>query len=141
MAAYKSFTKPVAVAKTYSETVEYRPGGSSGKAARSVVSRSDQASGLQADSVAARTETSLTGAYPNPFNPVTTIEFALEKRGPVNLSVYDMLGRSIAVLVDSEMNAGTHSVAFNASHLPSGLYIIRLEASRQHWTQWVSLVK
>ena len=141
VAAYKSFTNPVATTKTYSEAVRYPLAGGSGEAGRSMVSLSDQASGLQADSVAARTETSLTGAYPNPFNPVTTIEFALEKRGPVNLSVYDMLGRSIAVLVDSEMNAGTHSVAFNASHLPSGLYIIRMEASRQHWTQWVSLVK
>ena len=141
VAAYKSLTNPADEIKTYSETVEYRPGGSSGKAARSVVSLSDQASSLQADSVAARTETSLAGAYPNPFNPVTTIEFALEKGGPVNLSVYDMLGRSVALLVDSEMNAGTHSVAFDASHLPSGLYMIRMEASRQHWTQWVSLVK
>ena len=141
VAAYKSFTNPEAVTKTYSEAVRYPLNGGSGKAARSVVSHSDQASGLQADSVAARTETSLTGAYPNPFNPVTTIEFALEKRGPVNLSVYDMLGRSIAVLVDSEMNAGTHSVAIDASHFPSGLYIIRMEAFRQHWTQWVSLVK
>ena len=131
----------MATTKTYSEAVRYPLAGGSGKAGRSMVSLSDQASGLQADSVAARTETSLTGAYPNPFNPATTIEFALEKRGPVNLSVYDMLGRSIAVLVDSEMNAGTHSVAFNASHLPSGLYIIRMEASRQRWTQWVSLVK
>ena len=104
VAAYKSFTNPVATTKTYSETVRYPL--ASGKAGRSMVSHSDQASGLQADSVAARTETSLTGAYPNPFNPVTTIEFALEKRGPVNLSVYDTLGRSIAVLVDSEMNAG-----------------------------------
>ena len=141
VAAYKSFTNPVEVTKTYSETVRYPLAGGSGKAGRSMVSLSDQASGLQADSVAARTETSLTGAYPNPFNPVTTIEFALEKRDPVNLTVYDMLGRSIAVLVDSEMNAGTHSVAFDASHLPSGLYIIRMEASRQHWTKWVSLVK
>ena len=139
VAAYKSFTNPVEVTKTYSEAVRYPL--ASGKAGRSMVSLSDQASGLQADSVAARKGTSLTGAYPNPFNPATTIEFALEKRGPVNMTVYDMLGRSIAVLVDSEMNAGTHSVAFNASHLPSGLYIIRMEASRQHWTQWVSLVK
>ena len=59
----------------------------------------------------------------------------------MRLRVFDVLGRSVAELVNSEMSAGAHSVAFDASHLPSGLYIIRMEAPRQRWTQWVSLVK
>ncbi len=89
-----------------------------------MVSLSNQVIGLQTDSVATRTETSLRGAYPNPFNQVTTVRFSLAEAGPVRLRVYDVLGRRVAVLADSDMVAGAHSVKFEAAHLPSGMYLL-----------------
>ena len=70
-------------------------------------------------------------SYPNPFNPVATIQYALPSDGQVVLKVYDMLGRAVATLVDGRQAAGTHEVAFEASHLPSGMYLYRLEAAGQ----------
>ena len=121
--------------------MKYPPDGSGGNAAQSMVSLSDQDIGLQDDSLSAHTETSLEGAYPNPFNPITTVRFSLAEAGPVRLRAYDMLGRRVAVLADSDMVAGAHSLKFEAAHLPSGMYLLRLETARQHWTHWVSLVK
>lgn len=70
----------------------------------------------------------LAANYPNPFNPQTTIRFALPQAGPVRLTVYDAIGREVAVLIDKAMPSGHHQVAFEAGELPSGVYIYRLEA-------------
>ena len=70
--------------------------------------------------------------YPNPFNPVTTIRFSLRMPGFTSLVVYDILGRTVAVLVSREMSSGVlHSVLFNASELPSGMYFYRLQRGEQ----------
>jgi len=74
------------------------------------------------------TEFALSQNYPNPFNPTTTIEFALPKNSNVKLVVYDILGRAVAQLVNSELNSGYHKVNFNASNLASGIYFYRIEA-------------
>ncbi len=66
--------------------------------------------------------------YPNPFNPTTRIRYALPQRAHVRLSVYDVQGRRVAVLVASEQPAGRYEVAFEAGALPSGVYFYRLEA-------------
>jgi hypothetical protein len=66
--------------------------------------------------------------YPNPFNPATTINFTLAKASNVKLVVYNILGQKTATLVDGPMNAGTHSLRFNALNLATGVYIYRLEA-------------
>ncbi len=71
---------------------------------------------------------SLSQNYPNPFNPSTTINFALPKSGNVSLIVYDILGREVAHLVNGDMQAGYHTVEFNASNLASGVYFYRLKA-------------
>ncbi|HLT46515.1 MAG TPA: T9SS type A sorting domain-containing protein, partial [Rubricoccaceae bacterium] len=92
-----------------------------------------------APSAAAGTEVALAGAEvapagvavvsgPNPFRSSTTIMFALAEATHVRLAVYDMLGREIAVLVDEEREAGTHSAVFEAGALPSGTYLYRIEA-------------
>jgi hypothetical protein len=66
--------------------------------------------------------------YPNPFNPTTAIDFAVEYRTDVNLSVYNIAGEKVAELVNSEFAAGSHSVVFDASVLPSGVYIYQIQA-------------
>lgn len=66
---------------------------------------------------------------PNPFNPTTNISFSLPKNSLVKLVVYDILGREVANLVNELRGQGNHSVSFNASELPSGVYIYRLEAN------------
>ncbi len=67
--------------------------------------------------------------YPNPFNPTTTISYNLKENASVKLTVYDRLGREVKVLVDENQNAGTHTVEFNASNLPSGIYFYRIKAN------------
>ena len=66
--------------------------------------------------------------YPNPFNPSTTIKFELPQSSDVRLTVFDLLGREVTVLVSEKSEAGYHSVEFNASNLSSGVYFYRLHA-------------
>ncbi len=66
--------------------------------------------------------------YPNPFNPSTAISYQLSAVSHATLTVYDILGRRIATLVDGVMPAGTHTVTFDASRLASGIYFYRLSA-------------
>ena len=67
--------------------------------------------------------------FPNPFNPSTEISFDLVDAGRVRLSVYDLLGKQVAVLVNSALPAGRHQVAFDGRALPSGIYIYRLSVN------------
>ncbi|NNE71639.1 MAG: T9SS type A sorting domain-containing protein, partial [Rhodothermales bacterium] len=81
----------------------------------------------EAEEAALPTGYALGQNYPNPFNPTSTIGFALPASGQVRLSVYDALGREVAVLVDARMEAGVHEVQFEAGDLPSGTYLYRLQ--------------
>jgi hypothetical protein len=66
--------------------------------------------------------------YPNPFNPSTAISYQLSAKSFVSLRIFDVLGREVAVLVNGQKPAGTHTVAWNALNVPSGVYVCRLEA-------------
>lgn len=79
--------------------------------------------------------------YPNPFNPSTTIRFTLPEAVPVSLTVYDMLGRKVAVLADGVLSAGQHEVQFDASHLASGTYLYRLVTAEQTFVKQMILMK
>jgi hypothetical protein len=87
------------------------------------------------------TEYALYQNYPNPFNPVTSIRFDLVETGWVTLKVYNPMGQEAATVVNGEMKAGRHTVTFDASHLPSGLYLYRLEASRFSATEKMLFLK
>lgn len=73
-------------------------------------------------------EFSLSQNYPNPFNPVTVINYQLPKTSNVTLSIYDVLGKNVDILVNETQNAGNHTIEWNASALPSGVYFYRLNA-------------
>ncbi|MFN2374606.1 MAG: T9SS type A sorting domain-containing protein, partial [Cyclonatronaceae bacterium] len=79
--------------------------------------------------------------YPNPFNPTTTIPFSLTEAGEITIAVYDLLGRRVAVLQNGLMPAGMHTVAFDARHLASGMYLYRLEGTGFAETRKMMLVK
>ncbi len=85
--------------------------------------------------------------YPNPFNPATTISYRLPQNSTVKIEVFDQLGRSIDVLLNEPRTAGDHMLTYNASHLPSGVYIYRMEIveyesrNRQMFTRKFTLLK
>jgi len=79
--------------------------------------------------------------YPNPFNPKTTLTFGIAESGHVKLSVYDALGRTVAVLVDGEMTPGWHHVAWNGADVPTGIYTAVLQSGSQKIMRRMSLVK
>lgn len=79
--------------------------------------------------------------YPNPFNPTTQINYTIPEQSHVMLSVYNMLGQQVDVLIDETMNAGSHSVTFDGENLPSGNYLYRLQAGDFMQTQQMMLIK
>ena len=86
-------------------------------------------------------KTELYQNYPNPFNPTTKISFTLANESQVIVSVYNTLGQQVAELVNEEMNAGVHSVDFNAGNLTSGSYIYRIETANYSKTMKMLLLK
>lgn len=86
-------------------------------------------------------EISLFPNYPNPFNPTTTIPYALSTSTPVRLVIYDLLGREVKVLVDAVQPSGRHQVVFDAARLPSGIYLYRLTADSFIQTRKMLLLK
>ncbi len=78
---------------------------------------------------------------PNPFNPTTTVSFTLPANDHVKLAVYDLLGREAAVLADAPYAAGTYTLTFNASNLPSGVYFARLTTATETKLHRMLLIK
>ena len=79
--------------------------------------------------------------YPNPFNPATNLSFSLRGSEHVRLVIYDVLGRTVDVLLDDRLAAGRHEVSFDASGLPSGAYFYRLEAGKDVATRRMMLLR
>lgn len=87
------------------------------------------------------TKTILKQNYPNPFNPNTTITFSLACQSWVNIKVYNIIGKEVSVLFDNSANAGDHTVIFNASGLPGGMYLYKLTASGINGSPFTSVKK
>ena len=86
-------------------------------------------------------ELALDRAYPNPFNPSTSLSYSIPSDGYVQLSVYDINGRLVEQLVDSYQGAGNYNTMWNASNISSGVYFVRLTAASNVLTQKVMLIK
>ena len=84
---------------------------------------------------------SLEQNYPNPFNPTTHFRFSLPEKGFASLTVYDVLGKEIAMVANHEFSAGTYDVPWNASGLPSGVYFYRLQTKNFSETKKLVLTK
>jgi hypothetical protein len=84
---------------------------------------------------------SLAQNYPNPFNPTTNISYTLKSNGKVRLSVYDLMGREVAVLVDGVQSGGPHEITFSGAGLASGIYFYRLKTADAVLTKKMALIK
>ena len=79
--------------------------------------------------------------YPNPFNPTTTIGYRLTGHGRVTLKVYDVLGRGVATLVNEVNSPGRYTVEWDATNIPSGVYLCRLTSGVSSQTRKAILMK
>ncbi len=87
------------------------------------------------------TEFALNAAYPNPFNPTTQLTYDVAVDGHVSLVAYNVMGQEVARLVDTNVTAGSYSATFNAEHLSSGVYFIRMESGTFNAVQKIMLLK
>ena len=83
----------------------------------------------------------LENAYPNPFNPSTTVDVYVPADGFVSLTVYNVMGQKVDVIHSGSMSEGNHSITWNASSLTSGMYFVRAESTSGVAIQKVMLMK
>jgi len=98
-------------------------------------------SDIAVNSIILPSEYMLSSAYPNPFNPTTTLSFALPSQSDVTITIYNMQGRQVSTLIDGNMEAGYHSVVWNADAQASGVYFVKMMTSEFTKTQKLMLVK
>jgi len=91
--------------------------------------------------VGAPTEFSLSTAYPNPFNPTTSLELSVPMNGQVTVQVYNLMGQVVATLANGYMDASTYTLTWDASDVSSGMYIVKAEAAGTVSTQKLMLMK
>jgi hypothetical protein len=94
-----------------------------------------------ASGLATPAEFALTDAYPNPFNPVTSMQLALDADGYTSVKVYNLMGQVVDVIHEGMLNAGFHKVTWNAEVIPSGVYLVKVEQGDKIATQKVMLMK
>ena len=107
----------------------------------SIIVSDIEGNAIPASSIIVPSKYALESAYPNPFNPVTTLNFSLPESQEVMLQVYNLQGRVIETLVNSNIEAGYHSVQWNADNYSSGMYFVKMVAGEYIDTQKLMLVK
>ena len=81
------------------------------------------------------------GAYPNPFNPDTTVSFTLDQPGNITVDVFNVAGQKVDTLIESIMNTGRHDITWKAGAMSSGVYFIRVHNGFNVKTVPVTLLK
>ena len=89
----------------------------------------------------APSEFALSASYPNPFNPSTSMDLSLNESGYVSVKVYNVMGQTVSTLVDGNMDAGYHTLTWDADNMPSGMYLVRVQAGNNVETQKLMLLK
>ena len=79
--------------------------------------------------------------YPNPFNPITTIQYSLNQNANIQILIYDIQGRAITTLIDRFQTVGYHSVIWDASKFSSGIYFLNMSAGEIAETKKMVLIK
>ena len=97
--------------------------------------------GISASVIQTPYKVTLNSAYPNPFNPVTSISYELSEMEHVTLSVYNLMGQLMETLIDKQKNAGNHALIWDASQQPSGMYFLRMETKNEMFHQKLMLIK
>ncbi len=106
-----------------------------------VIEISDIATDVENEQIINPRKFSLSQNYPNPFNPVTTIRYNLATNTQVEITVYNIIGEKVAVLVQGYQKAGSYSVNFNGASLPSGVYLYKLNYDGHHLIRKMTLIK
>lgn len=101
----------------------------------------DKLTGINGDLPVVQNKFQLNQNYPNPFNPVTKIGYNITNKSQVTLKVYDILGRLVETLINSNQDAGYYSLSFDASNLTSGIYFYTLSAGNFVETKKMILMK
>ena len=91
--------------------------------------------------VSSPTTFSLSEAYPNPFNPTTSMTLAVPQAGNVSVQVYNIMGQVVATLANGYMDASTYTLTWDASDVSSGMYIVKAEAAGTVSIQKLMLMK
>jgi len=86
-------------------------------------------------------EFGLSSAYPNPFNPSTTLDLSLNQSGFVTAQVYNVLGQVVGTLVNGHLEAGYHTMTWDASSIASGMYFVKVAAGSEIAVQKIMLMK
>ena len=87
------------------------------------------------------TQYSLEQNYPNPFNPNTTIKFSIPRADNVKIKLFNLLGQEVETIIDETLEAGTHSINFNAQNINSGVYLYKIETGSYVQTRKMTLIK
>ena len=83
----------------------------------------------------------LSDAYPNPFNPVTTMTLTMPMAGDMKVEVYNLLGQSVAIMTSGYKDAGTYNLTWDATDVSSGMYFVKAQADGFTKTQKLMLIK
>jgi len=83
----------------------------------------------------------LKSAYPNPFNPITTINYEVGSESLVEISIVNLKGQTVENLVNDVKQTGQYSVQWNAKHISSGVYLVRMESAYYSAVQKIILLK
>lgn len=94
-----------------------------------------------ADDISLPTQFTVFPAYPNPFNPTTTIEYSVPQHTAVQITVFNLKGQVVEKIIPKETGPGTYAITFNLSDESSGMYFVRVATPEFHKTQKILLVK
>jgi endoglucanase len=108
-------------------------------AIESIIAEKTNTSSVQPEEIPSQIE--LEQNYPNPFNPSTKISYSLSDPAQTKITIHDLVGKEISVLVDKFMTAGNHQVTFNATGLASGIYVYRLATDEHTITKKMLVLK